>query len=45
MEKAFSKIDEQNAGALYLINNAAVISPLSRIEQGMTQELKIFFLE
>ncbi|MEC0229951.1 (S)-benzoin forming benzil reductase [Paenibacillus alba] len=40
MEKAFSKMDKANIEGVYLINNAAVISPLSRVEQGSTQEFK-----
>ncbi|WP_419182247.1 SDR family NAD(P)-dependent oxidoreductase [Paenibacillus radicis (ex Xue et al. 2023)] len=40
IEKAFSKVDEQNAEGIYLINNAAVISPLGRIEQGSVKDFK-----
>jgi benzil reductase ((S)-benzoin forming) len=39
MEIVFSKIDEWNLKGLYLINNAAVVTPLSHIELGSTQEI------
>ncbi|UKS28714.1 (S)-benzoin forming benzil reductase [Paenibacillus sp. HWE-109] len=40
MEQAFSRIDRTNAEGIYLINNAAVVTPLSRIEQGNTEQFK-----
>ena len=40
MGNVFSKIDEQNVEGIYLINNAAIISPLCRIEQGSIQDFK-----
>ncbi|OCT14467.1 hypothetical protein A8709_27060 [Paenibacillus pectinilyticus] len=39
MEQVFSRIDVRNAEKIYLVNNAAVISPLCRIEESSTQEL------
>ncbi|GFZ79372.1 short-chain dehydrogenase [Paenibacillus marchantiophytorum] len=40
MEQAFSRIDRSNVEGIYLINNAAVVSPLSRIEQGRSEQFK-----
>ncbi|MCR8636065.1 (S)-benzoin forming benzil reductase [Paenibacillus radicis (ex Xue et al. 2023)] len=39
MQAIFSEIDPSRAEAIYLINNAAVISPLSSIEQAESREL------
>lgn len=39
MRDVFTKIDESKAEAIYLINNAAVVTPLSSIEHGRTEEL------
>lgn len=39
MEQVFQKIDLSNAEGVYLINNAAILSPFSRIEQASSQEL------
>ncbi|MBP1967407.1 SDR family NAD(P)-dependent oxidoreductase [Paenibacillus aceris] len=39
MEQVFHKIDVTNAEGIYLINNAAVLAPFSRIEQASSQEL------
>jgi benzil reductase ((S)-benzoin forming) len=40
MEAAFSKIDPFDAEALYLINNAAVVAPLARIERASSHAIK-----
>jgi benzil reductase ((S)-benzoin forming) len=39
MDQVFQKIDLANAEGIYLINNAAVLTPFSRIEQATSQEL------
>lgn len=39
MEKIFRSIDTSQAEGLYLINNAAVVTPLSRIESGSSQDI------
>ncbi|MBA2939197.1 (S)-benzoin forming benzil reductase [Paenibacillus sp. CGMCC 1.16610] len=39
MEQVFQKINLTNADGVYLINNAAIISPFSRIEQANSQDL------
>ncbi len=39
MRDVFNKIDESKAEAIYLINNAAVVTPLSSIELGSNEEL------
>ncbi|NOU92044.1 (S)-benzoin forming benzil reductase [Paenibacillus sp. LMG 31456] len=39
MQSIFSKVDSSKAEGIYLINNAAVISPLSSIEQASGEEL------
>ncbi|BFT74830.1 (S)-benzoin forming benzil reductase [Paenibacillus sp. P36] len=39
MEQVFQKIDLTDADGVYLINNAAIISPFSRIEQANSQDL------
>ncbi|MCY9662986.1 SDR family NAD(P)-dependent oxidoreductase [Paenibacillus chondroitinus] len=39
MEQVFQKINLTNAEGVYLINNAAIISPFSRIEQANSQDL------
>lgn len=39
MRDVFNKIDESEAEAIYLVNNAAVVTPLSSIEHGSTEEL------
>jgi hypothetical protein len=43
MGEVFNKIDESKAEAIYLINNAAVVTPLSSIEHGSIEELTTNF--
>ncbi|MEW9700937.1 (S)-benzoin forming benzil reductase [Paenibacillus sp. SI8] len=39
MEQIFSSIDDKDAEGVYLINNAAILTPLSRIEEADGNEL------